>query len=149
MKNLLGDMIQRRRMEMGMTQRQLAKAVGVKPSHIGYLEHGRRRPSLSLVTRLANILGLEKRKLFFSAHPEAQQFIDQPARPEKRSGKQRAWDQLVKNKALMRRHRINPAELKVLSQINLLGNVSSTRDYLFVLHAIRQALEEEWPQRGG
>src|SRR5438477_10567048 len=70
-KKTLGDVLKQRRGILGSTQRQLAARLGVKASHVAYLEKGRRRPSLSLLARLANVMGLEKEPLFLLAHPEA------------------------------------------------------------------------------
>jgi hypothetical protein len=41
------------------------------------------------------------------------------------------------------RHQVKPRELKVLSQVNLLGTITAPRQFVFILNAIRQAVEEE------
>ena len=38
---------------------------------------------------------------------------------------------------------VKPRELKVLSQVNLLGKITAPRHFLFILNAIRQAVEAE------
>ena len=38
---------------------------------------------------------------------------------------------------------MSPRELKVLSQVNLLGKIAAPRHFLFILNSIRQAVEEE------
>jgi transcriptional regulator with XRE-family HTH domain len=82
-KKSLGKILKDRRIELGLTQRMLADQVGIKPSHIAYIESGRRRPSLSLLERMATVLGLDRRELFLLAHPEAKGIIDGGApRPE-------------------------------------------------------------------
>ena len=43
------------------------------------------------------------------------------------------------NQALLRRHNVTPAELKLLKQVNALGPISNPRDFLFVLNSIRMA----------
>src|SRR6266851_854047 len=145
MKNLFGKLIQHRREAMGMTQRGLAREVGVKPSHIGYLEHGHRRPSLALVGRLAETLGLDKQMLFLMAHPEARQLVE--TQSDNGDKPVRAWEEFIKDKALVARYNIKPAEIKVLSQVNMLGKIEHTRDFLYVLQAIRQALREDWSRK--
>src|SRR5437660_12130297 len=75
MKKTLGDVIKRRRMQMNLSQRQLAQMLGVKASHVGYLEHGQRRPSLSLVSKIAESPGLKKDELFLLAHPDARSLV--------------------------------------------------------------------------
>jgi transcriptional regulator with XRE-family HTH domain len=59
-----------------MTQRELAEAVGIKSSHVAYIENGRRKPSISLINRLSERLGLDAKKVLLLAHPEAKQIVD-------------------------------------------------------------------------
>lgn len=142
-KKTLGEVLRHKREILGLTQRALARQLGVKSSHVTYLESDRRRPSLALLSRIADVLGLEKEPLFLLAHPEAISFVG--ARPEvsQRDQARKVWDDFVSNQAVIEHHRINPAELKVLSQISLLGRVTAPRNFLFILNAIRQAVEEE------
>lgn len=141
-KKTLGEVLKERREGMGLTQRELAAKLGVKASHVAYLENGRRRPSLSLLSRLANVLSLEKGPLFLLAHPEAKALLcDRAAAPKK--GPDNAWRKFTGDRALLNRHKVTARELKVLKQVNLLGRVSSPRQFLFILNSIRQAVEEE------
>ena len=60
-----------------MTQRELAAAaISVKAGHIAYIENGCRRPSISLINRLAETLGLSAKELLVLAHLEAKQIVD-------------------------------------------------------------------------
>jgi transcriptional regulator with XRE-family HTH domain len=143
-KKTLGQVLKSQREMLGLTQRELALKLEVKPSHVAYLEKDRRRPSLGLVSRIANVLGLEKEPLFLLAHPEASTLLTGrrdvvvPSRnPEQ------VWRDFAGNKAMLARHNVKPRELKVLSQVNLLGKIGSPRQFLFILNAIRQAVEEE------
>jgi hypothetical protein len=43
----------------------------------------------------------------------------------------------------LQRYQVKPRELKVLSQVNLLGKISSPRQFLFILKAIRKARDAE------
>ena len=52
-KETLGQVLKQRRGAYAYTQRELARKLGVKASHVAYLENGRRRPSLSLLSRIA------------------------------------------------------------------------------------------------
>jgi transcriptional regulator with XRE-family HTH domain len=45
-KRTLGAVVKEARDGARMTQRELAAAIGVKASHIAYIENGRRRPSI-------------------------------------------------------------------------------------------------------
>ncbi len=144
-KKTLGPVIKRQREALGLTQRELALKFGVKPSHVAYLENDRRRPSLMLLSRIADVLGLEKEGLFLLAHPEARSLINnrRAAAPAPRLDRDQVWRDFARDKALLARHQVKPRELKVLSQVNLLGRVTAPRNFLFILNAIRQAVEEE------
>lgn len=49
--------IARQRMAAGITQAQLAEAVGVKPQHIGRWERGERKPKLEPLMKIAKVIG--------------------------------------------------------------------------------------------
>ena len=51
--------IARARMAAGMTQAQLAEAIGVKPQQVGSWERGLRNPKLDALNRIAVALGCE------------------------------------------------------------------------------------------
>jgi len=138
----LGAVIKDRRKALGLSQRQLAERLGVKAAHVAYLELNRRRPSLSLLARIANVLCLESRSLLILAHPEAGLLLATPKKPA-RSRNGDVWRRFMADKALLAQHRIEPRELKVLSQVNLLGKVAVPRQFLFILNSIRQAIEDE------
>ncbi len=141
-KTSLGRILKHRRELLGLTQRELAAKIGVKASHVAYLENERRRPSLSLLKRLADVLGLDKESIFLMAHPEAKALLSRhDGPPEKRT--ENSWSKFVSDRALRARYEIKPRELEILRQVNLLGKVSSPRQFLFILNSIRQAVEEE------
>ncbi len=141
-KNELGMLIKRQRDVFRLTQRELAGKLGVKASHVAYIEGGLRRPSLSLVRRLAETLGLDKQKLLLMTYPEARHLITM--RPKAAPGKpEDTWRQFAADHSMVTKHSITPAELKVLRQVALLGNVAAPRNLLFVLNAIRQAVAED------
>jgi transcriptional regulator with XRE-family HTH domain len=56
----IGKMIQTRRLSRGMTQEQLASAIGVSPSAIGMYEAGRRRPKDHILEALADVFNVPK-----------------------------------------------------------------------------------------
>jgi transcriptional regulator with XRE-family HTH domain len=143
-KKSLGQVLKSQREILGLTQRELALKLDVKASHVAYLEKDRRRPSLGLVSRIANVLGLEKEALFLLAHPEASSLLSErreAAAPDRNPDQ--VWRDFTGNKAMLARHQVKPSELKVLSQVNLLGKVAAPRHFFFILNAIRQAVEEE------
>ena len=135
-----GVLIREARTSLRLTQRDLAAMVGVKASHIAYIEGGQRNPSLALLRRLADTLGLNRRELLFMIHPDAKHLTDEP-KAGGRASPPDGWRQFSTNQALLRRHRITPAELKVLRQVNALGPVSNPRNFLFILNSIRMAAD--------
>jgi transcriptional regulator with XRE-family HTH domain len=142
-KKTLGEVLKEQRGTLGLTQRELALKLGVKPSHVAYLEKDRRRPSLALLSRIADVLGLAKESLFVLAHPEASSLIGSHREAAPRNNPDQVWRDFTGNKALLARHAVKPRELKVLSQVNLLGKITAPRHFLFILNAIRQAVEAE------
>jgi len=139
-KRTLGAVVKEARYEARMTQRELAAAVGIRASHIAYIENGRRRPSISLINRLAETLGLDAKELLVLAHPEAKKTVD-GARPSGKRG-DGAWQRFVSNRALLRRHAITKGELKILKQVAMLQNVAHPGHFIFILNTIRQAAAE-------
>jgi len=142
MKKTLGQVLKTRRETFGLSQRELARRLGIKASHVGYLETGRRRPSLSLLARLGNVLGLETEPLFLLAHPEAKVLLKR-FEPTRAPSRDHSWKSFRSDKGLLMRNKVTRGELRVLSQVNSLGKISSPRHYLFILNAIRQAVDEE------
>jgi len=123
---------------MRLTQRDLATIVGVKASHIAYIEGGQRNPSLALLRRLADTLGLNRKELLFLIHPDARHLTEDHA-SRSASGKRDGWREFSSNRALLKRHNVTPGELKVLRQVHALSRVSNPRNFLFVLNSIRMA----------
>jgi repressor LexA len=137
-----GNVLKQARLSLGLSQQALARRLGVRASHIGYLEQGRRRPSLTLLNALADTLGVNKERLFLLSHPEAKDLIKDSAPRRLTSRQPDAWRELLADKATLIRNHVTAKELKVLSHIALLGTVLNPRDYLFILNSIRQAVKE-------
>ena len=56
----IGEMLRSRRLSRGMTQEQLADAIGVSPSAIGMYEAGRRKPKDDIIEALADVFNVPK-----------------------------------------------------------------------------------------
>jgi transcriptional regulator with XRE-family HTH domain len=136
-KSKLGPVVKEAREGARMSQRELAAAIGVKASHIAYIENGRRKPSISLLTRLRETLGLDGKEILILAHPEAKQLLDS-ARPSTKKG-DGAWPRFLSNQALLKHHAITKGELRILKQVATLEQVARPGDFIFILNAIRQA----------
>jgi transcriptional regulator with XRE-family HTH domain len=134
----LGAVLKRRRLQLEMTQAQVAAKVGCRPNYIGYLEANERHPSAGVVAKLAKVLDLDRQELFFLANPQARAMIA----PEI-SVNASAWERFKGNRRLHTRHGITRAELTTLREVAALGPVRTQRDFLFILQTIRQALTDE------
>jgi transcriptional regulator with XRE-family HTH domain len=132
----LGELLKARRASLGLTQRSLAQKLGVEASHVAFIESGRRRPSLKLVARIADALGLDRQELLILAHPEARDLIrqTQSAASEKPPI---SFQRFAENTALLARYFVNERELQVLLQLSFLGSAISTREFLTILALIR------------
>jgi len=136
-----GQVVKQSRDSRELTQRQLAGRLGVKASHIAYLESGQRRPSIRLLIRIAKVLDLEGKELLFLAHPEARHLVtDSGAKDEE--APRSAWERFVSDKALLKRNHVAPAERQFLKRVSLLKSVTRPDYFLSILNSIRQATEE-------
>jgi transcriptional regulator with XRE-family HTH domain len=139
----VGHVIRQRRERLALTQRALAAQVGVKASHIAYIEGGQRRASLSVLARIASELGLDSTEVFLLSYPEAKCLLKRFHEPGRRKSRHEAFRQFSSNRALLERHRVSRGELKILKQVSLLRRVACARHFLFILNSIRQAAEED------
>lgn len=60
----LGKRIVEARKQKGMSQEQLAVKSEIDRSHMGFIEQGRRKPTLSTLYKIANTLGISLEQLF-------------------------------------------------------------------------------------
>jgi transcriptional regulator with XRE-family HTH domain len=137
--NQLGQIVKDRRESLRLTQRSLAQQLGVESSHVAFIESGRRRPSLKLVARLADILDIDRQKLLILAHPEAEELIAE-ALPEERHQRQQAspsWRRFIENQELLARYNVTDREIRALESLSLLGTVDSAKEFLAILTLIR------------
>jgi len=139
----LGECLKQRREALGLTQRELALRLGLKPRHVADLENGPSRPSFMLLGRVAEVLGFKKEDLFLLVQPETGPAKSRERKASGANRRDQVWRDFTSRKALLERHQVKPRELKVLSQVNLLGKISSPRQFLFILKAIRKARNSE------
>jgi len=59
-----GARIQELRKERGMTQEDLADAIGVDRSYMGFVERGERNPTLDKIAKIAQALKIKLSELF-------------------------------------------------------------------------------------
>lgn len=60
---VIGKKIQDRRKQKGLTQKELADHLGITRVYMGYIEQGRESPSLHLMFRLSDTLGVKLKTL--------------------------------------------------------------------------------------
>jgi len=60
---MLGQKIKKLREAKGLTQVELAVIVSISPVYVGFIENGRRRPSLRTLERLARALKVSAKDL--------------------------------------------------------------------------------------
>jgi transcriptional regulator with XRE-family HTH domain len=130
-----GEVIRAKRRELDLTQDEIAARIKISTPYIGHLESGKRHPSDRIVSKLAEVLGLDNREMFFLANPHAQALISEPAGVEGSS-----WEQFQKNEKLQRIHNVTQAEMQILSHVALMGDVQSPRDLIYILTTIRHAV---------
>ena len=116
-----GQVIRERRRQLDLTQEEVARRVKTSTPYVGHLESGKRHPSDKILTRLAEVLGLDRRELFFLANPRAQALLS----PEVETPAESAWDDFRKNEQLRRVHNVTSSEMEMLSRVALLGDVRS------------------------
>ncbi|MHB8381255.1 MAG: helix-turn-helix domain-containing protein [Candidatus Binataceae bacterium] len=138
-KGTLGEVIRERRRQMDLTQREVANRVGTSTPYIGHIESDKRRPSEEIVARLADVLGLDCKELFFLANPKAHAIVTSPAQTAANS----AWEEFRRSEQLRNSMRVTAPEMEMLSRVALMGEVRSTRDFLYILNTVRQALNSQ------
>jgi len=131
-----GQVIRERRRQLDLTQEEVAHRIKTSTPYVGHLESGKRHPSDKILTRLAEVLGLDRRELFFLANPRAQALLS----PESESSTIPAWEDFRKNEQLRRVHSISNEEMEMLSRVALLGEVRSARDFIYILNTVRHAV---------
>lgn len=60
----IGKRIYQARKKKNMSQEQLASESGIDRSHMGFIEQGRRRPTLSTIYKIAKALEISLERLF-------------------------------------------------------------------------------------
>ncbi|MEN5051349.1 helix-turn-helix transcriptional regulator [Brevundimonas naejangsanensis] len=58
-RSVVGSNVRERRNQLGMTQNQLAASAGLGRTYLGGIEKGQRNPSLLVLARLAEVLGVD------------------------------------------------------------------------------------------
>lgn len=65
-RGIVGGNVRRRRIAAGLTQEQLAFEAQIDLTYVGGIERGKRNPSVLVLARIAEALGIEPAKLLES-----------------------------------------------------------------------------------
>jgi hypothetical protein len=111
---------------------------------VAFIENPRRKPSLKLMARIAETLGLDPRELLVLAHPEARVLLS-PTESESdpRERLRHRGGVFIENSAPLARHRVTKRELQILEHLSLLGTAISAKHFLAILTLIRDIPERE------
>ena len=74
----LAELVRQSRVNKGMTQRQLSRAIGMSEGYVGHLESGRFRPTIKTLKSLATTLGLLYGQLAVETGYLTQEEFDSP-----------------------------------------------------------------------
>jgi transcriptional regulator with XRE-family HTH domain len=135
-KRTLGQALRERRRQLELTQQEVARRIKTSCPYIGHLESDKRHPSDKVIARLAAVLGLDRRELFFLANPRAQELLGRESESERAS----TWENFRNDEQLRRSHNISADEMEMLSRVAMLGGVRSPRDFIYVLNTVRHAV---------
>ncbi len=133
-KRTLGQVLRDRRRQLDLTQQAVARRIKTSTPYIGHLEAGKRRPSDAVLSRLADVLALNRRDLFILANPKVIELLGST------EGGNSAWDLFSRDPQIRQVHKITPEEIELLARVAQMGEVNSPRDFIFILQAVRQAL---------
>jgi transcriptional regulator with XRE-family HTH domain len=131
-----GHIIRERRRQLNLTQEGVARRIKTSTPYIGHLESHKRHPSDRVISRLADVLGLDQRELFFLANPRTQALLHPAAATPVPS----AWEEFKNDEQVRRLHNITFEEMEMLSRVALLGEVRSPRDFVLILNTVRHAV---------
>jgi transcriptional regulator with XRE-family HTH domain len=131
-----GQVIRDRRRQLDLTQQEIARRIKTSTPYVGHLESSKRHPSDKVLGRLAEVLGLDRRELFFLANPRTVAFLQ----PKETNSMTSAWEEFRRDQRIHRTHNIASDEMDLLSTVAMMGEIPSPRDFIYILQTIRQAL---------
>lgn len=141
-KKSFGDYIRDRRIELRLTQQDVARKARVSQNFVAYLENGHRKPSTPMIRKLSEALGLPSDKLYFLARDEELQgvILFDAKEGQLHSDLSPILKALKNDRDLRDRHRISDEDIAMLAAIRGRGDIKTKEDYVFVLMSIRQVM---------
>lgn len=138
-KENFGHYIRKRRLELGLTQHEIAKKIGVAQNFVTYLEAEQRKPSHEMIKKVAAALSLSSDTLYLIAHPEVAALVNKRREGGLHSQIPFHLAALKNDRELRHKHEISDADIAQLASIRARGEVKSKEDYVFLLLSIRKA----------
>lgn len=136
----LGQVLKTRREKIELSQQELAAKLGIAADDVANLESDRgARPSFPLLSRAAELLGLEKDRLFELAEMRMNSLAGAGKVIPHRKSNGTVWSTFARDQALLDRYNIKPHELRALAQVSLMGKATDTEALLFILETMRKA----------
>jgi transcriptional regulator with XRE-family HTH domain len=132
-----GEVIRTRRRRLFLSPQEVARRIKTSASFVDKLEADKRHPSDATITKLAEVLGLDRYGLFLLANPEAGAL-----QHHQKAATSSIWDRFEKDGRLQRAYGVSGQELEMLSQVELMGDARSTHDLVYILKALRQVLAQ-------
>jgi len=132
----LGEIIRKRRRQLELTQEEVARRVRISQDHVSSIESGKRSPSERIIKRFAKVFYLDGRELFFLLNPRLRAMLTSAWGSHLPS----AWEKFKNDDRLRRLYNISDDEMAMLSSVASLGEVSSVRQFIYVLSAVRIAM---------
>ena len=128
------------RQAAGLSQRELARRVGVPWPLISLIENDRRRPSASLLHNIADILHIKAERLFLLSRSPSKlptrKYLGSCTKTNKA-----IWRAFTHDNDLLARYQVQPNELRVLSKVRIMGELRHPRDFIVILTVIRETLK--------
>ncbi|GEM_PF-193320 len=138
-KTTLGERLKNHRLNSGLSQTELARRLGLRQATISLIEHDRRRPSATLLRRIASVLDIRHEPLFLLSSPDAK--LVKGSRLASCDIANRAmWRAFIHDRNLLERYKVQPHELQVLADVRVIGRVREPREFVQILLALRRLL---------
>ena len=125
-----------RRRDFNLSQSDLAQMTKVSAAYISRLEAGKSHPSIRMVGKLAEQLLLDQRQLLALVNPTILNVIS----PDEQKDARLAWNKFRNDATLKRRYRLSSEEIDLLGHIATMGMIRRSRDFIYILITIRNAL---------
>jgi transcriptional regulator with XRE-family HTH domain len=128
--NGFAEQLKSRRVALGLTQMSVARRIGVVPAYVTQMEKGRRRPSLKLIARIADTLGVERQEMLFHFYPEAKELFT--THSEQGATAAPSWQSFINDQKLLARYHVCDHEIRILEG-SFSGMALSQKESLAIL----------------